>query len=68
MILIDDLEALLLMNLVAAVLILWDDDEVVGSIGIDFDVTEFASRNSVLEENVQLGVGETLWFCEVVSM
>lgn len=37
-----------------------DDDQVVGAIGIDLDTLEFASRDLVLEKNVEFGIGKAL--------
>lgn len=45
--------------LVGAILV-GDDDEVVGTEGVDFDLAELAGGNLVLEEDIEIGVGETL--------
>lgn len=53
----------LLFNIVAIGIIFWDNDEVVRAVWVDFDAAELAGRNTVLEEDIEIGVGETLWFC-----
>jgi len=36
----------------AAILLLWDDDKVVGAVRINLDLAELACRNTILEEDV----------------
>lgn len=53
-------EALLLAhNFLVRVLLVGDNDQVVGAVWVDLDLAELARGNAVLEEDVQLGVGET---------
>lgn len=35
--------------------------QVVGAVGIDFDLSELASGDVVLEQDIEIGIGETLW-------
>lgn len=53
---------LLVVDIVVGRLLLGHDDEVVGSVGIDFDLAELAGGDLVLEEDVEFGVGETCGF------
>jgi hypothetical protein len=47
-------------DLLVAVVLVGHNDEVVGAERIDLNGAELASRYLVLEQNVEIGVGETL--------
>lgn len=53
-------ETLLVEAVVAVLLALGDNDQVVGSVWIDLDRSELASADVVLEKNIQICVGKTL--------
>lgn len=55
-----DLVTFLLGTLMAAPILVGDNDKVVGAVGIDNDVLEFASRHVVLEQDIKFGIGTTL--------
>ena len=50
---------LLVIDVMVRRLLLGHDNEVVRSVGIDFDLAELASGDLVLEEDVEFRVGET---------
>jgi hypothetical protein len=57
---------LLVIHILVRRLLLGHDNEVVGSVGIDFDLAELASGDLVLEEDVEFCVGETCGFVMLV--
>ena len=58
-----NLETFLLEDVVAGDILVRNDDQVIRTVRIDLDLPEFASRDLVLEQDVQFGVGETLYKC-----
>lgn len=53
-------EALLLAHdLLVGSLLVGNNDQIVGAVGIDLDLAELAGGDSVLEKDVEFGVGKT---------
>ena len=47
-------------DLLVAIILIGNDDKVVRAERIDLDLAELAGRDLILEENIEIGVGETL--------
>jgi hypothetical protein len=58
-----NLETFLLEDVVAGDILVRNDDQIIRTVRIDLDLPEFASRDLVLKQDVQFGVGETLQKC-----
>ena len=50
----------LLLTVVAAVILVGNNDEVVGAVGVDFDTLEFAGRDFVLKQNIKFSISKAL--------